>query len=118
MVHLGLDGFSSSKPASPQTSQATQSCQTLGGRYDSNQGFNFVSTDHDRDSSFSGEPCCSCLLEMFIAKTLLGLLIAKDVLLFLIGDALMALLVALGLLELLFATDLTALPTSAFTLSS
>ena len=74
--------------------------------------------DHDRDSSFSGEPCCSCLLEMFIAKTLLGLLTAKDVLLFLIGDALMALLVALGLLQFLFATDLTALPTLAFTLSS
>ena len=73
--------------------------------------------DHDRDSSFFGEPCCSCLLEMFIAKTLLGLLTAKDVLLFLIGDALMALLVALGLLQFLFATDLTALPTLAFTLS-
>ena len=74
--------------------------------------------DHDRDSSFSGEPCCSCLLELFIAKDLLGLLTAKDVLLFLIGEALMALLVALGLLVLLFAMDLTALPTLAFTLSS
>ena len=74
--------------------------------------------DHDRDSSFSGEPCCSCLLQFLLAKDLLGLLTAQDVLVLLIAKALKLLLVALGLLELLFAEDLTELPILAFTLSS
>ena len=52
--------------------------------------------DHDRDSSFSGEPCCSCLLELLLAKDLLGLLTAQDVLVLLVAKALMLLLVALG----------------------
>ena len=75
--------------------------------------------DHDCDSFFSGEPCCcSCLLELLLAKDLLGLLTAQDVLVLLIAKALMPLLVALALLELLFAMDLTELPTLASTLSS
>ena len=75
--------------------------------------------DHDCDSFFSGEPCCcSCLLELLLAKDLLGLLSAQDVLVLLIAKALELLLVALGLLELLFAEDLTELPNLAFTLSS
>ena len=74
--------------------------------------------DHDRDSSFSGEPCCSCLLQLLLAKDLLGLLAAQDVLVLLIAKALELLLVALGLLELFFAEDLTELPNLAFTLSS
>ena len=75
--------------------------------------------DHDCDSFFSGEPCCcSCLLELLLAKDLLGLLTAQDVLVFLIAKALMPLLVALALLELLFAMDITELPSLASTLSS
>ena len=74
--------------------------------------------DHDRDSSFSGEPCCPCLLELLLAKDLLGLLTAQALLMLLIAKALMLLLVALGLLELLFAEALTELPTLASTLSS
>ena len=74
--------------------------------------------DHDRNGSFSGELCCSCLLELFLAKELFGLLTAQDVLVFLIAKALMPLLVALALLELLFATDITELPSLASTLSS
>ena len=68
---------------------------------------------------FSGELCCcSCLLELLLAKDLLGLLTAQDVLVLLIAKALMPLLVALDLLELLFAMDLTELPSLASTLSS
>ena len=74
--------------------------------------------DHDLDSSFSGEPCCTCLLELLLAKDLLGLLTAQDVLVILIAEALMPLLVALALLELLSAVDLNKLFTLAFTLST
>ena len=66
--------------------------------------------DHDCDGFFSGEPCCcSCLLELLLAKDLLGLLTAQDVLVFLIAKALMPLLVALALLELLHGHNRVAL---------
>ena len=101
----------SSKSASSQTSQATLSCHTLGGRYDHDQGSVTLQTFLIVTLCFRG-PCLLAkdLLGLIFAKDQFGLVIAKDLIGFIIAEDLDVLPVTQAMVELtIIAKDLEVL---------